>query len=96
MSRIAKLRAENEDLEVYESFSLYELSSSKVVSLEEFKPQMLWRGSREQHITMLCTTMSPLLKPPKVVAEERTSGCIEKRRDPKVFPDDDFVLLREF
>lgn len=60
---------EDGDLEIDEHVSLYELTSSDVVALENFVPQTFWRGVRKEYITLLGETISSPFKPLKQVAE---------------------------
>lgn len=63
------LGVKDEDLEVDESFFLYELRSSDVTSLEKLIPQPSWRGAQKQCITLLGEAMPSLLKQLKRAAE---------------------------
>lgn len=52
-----------------ESAPLYERGSSDVVPLEDFIPQMSWRGAQRKLITTLGNATLSLLKPRKSVDE---------------------------
>lgn len=82
----AELEGENGDLEVDESVFLYGLTSSDVVSAEEFILQTSWKGSQKARIKVLGEAMSSRLKLLKLVAERENAVSLESGETLKYFP----------